>query len=287
MIDPLLIGFLTTTLLVLITWRLLPSVGRSARQKQMDNLLTGQPVEEIVVSGPLGPVARLVKKYAPASIIEDTRRELYWAHRQGKMLSFDPLSFTALRVVIAGGVGLYFLTVAGNPMNALLFTAGGWWLVGITLKSQAGGARREFRQVLPMAVATLDMLRASGASLDRAVQTMVQEAENIVSRWMAEVVSAAKGESPTAALLKASKNTGLPPLVRVCTTLHDIEERGVGLERLTAAAKEMVRDYRFELQKDASTLGTTSIFVIIAFDMIPFIALVAGPWVLTAFQVIS
>ena len=42
-----------------------------------------------------------------------------------------------------------------------------------------------------MAVATLDMLRAGGASLDRAIETMVKEGDDIVSRWMAKVVSAA------------------------------------------------------------------------------------------------
>jgi hypothetical protein len=31
----------------------------------------------------------------------------------------------------------------------------------------------------------------------------------------------------------------------VCITLQDIEERGVGLERLTAAAREMVRDSEY------------------------------------------
>jgi len=283
-VDPLLIGFLFSTVLILIAWRLMPSVGRSARQKKMEELLDERPPE---AAGPQGPVARLVKKYTPAAVIDETRRNLYWAHRQGKLTSFDPTSFIALRFAAAIGAGLYAITIMGNPLNALLFTAGGWWLTDVYLGSQAGGARREFRQALPMAVATLDMLRAGGASLDRAIETMVKEGDDIVSRWMAEVVSAARGESPSVALVKASKDTGLPALVRVCTTLNDIEERGVGLERLTRAARDMVRDYRFELQKDASTLGTTSIFIIIAFDMIPFIALVAGPWALQAFQLLS
>lgn len=291
MVDPLLVGFLTSALLVLITWRLMPSVGRSARQKRMEAILDERPpgIEGLPVwqTGPPGLVARLVKKYAPAGIVDETRRNLYWAHRQGKLASFDPTTYIALRFAVAVGAGLYATAVMGSPLNALLFTVGGWWLMGIYLGSQAGGARREFRQALPMAVATLDMLRAGGASLDRAIQTMVQEGDDIVSRWMAEVVSAARGESPSLALVKASKDTGLPPLVRVCTTLNDIEERGVGLDRLSQSTRDMVRDYRFELQKDASTLGTMSIFIIIAFDMIPFIALVAGPWALSAFQLLS
>jgi Flp pilus assembly protein TadB len=284
MVDPLLIGFLFSTVLILIAWRLMPSVGRSARQKKMGELLDDSPPE---AEGPPGMVARLVKRYAPAGVIDETRRNLYWAHRQGKLTSFDVTTFIALRAAVAIGAGLYGAAIMGSPFNALLFGIGGWWLTGIYLSSQAGGARREFRQALPMAVATLDMLRAGGASLSRAIQTMVQEGEDIVSRWMAEVTAASRGESPSAALVKASKDTGLPALVRVCTTLNDIEERGVGLERLTQSARDMVRDYQFELRKDASTLGTTSIFIIIAFDMIPFIALVAGPWALSALQLLS
>jgi len=290
MSSPALIGFLTTTLLILVAWRWTPALTRSARDKAMDRLLSGRPVEEPKepgAKGLLAPLVEPVKRYVPASTLEETRRELYWAHRRGKLLSFDAATFTALRVVAAVGTGLYFLAVARSPFNALLFAVGAWWLVGVYLRGQAGGARREFRQALPMAVATLDMLRAGGASLDEAIKVLVREGDDIVSRWMAEVVAAARGEKPTTALVRAAKETGLPALVKVCTVLQDIEERGVGLERLSEAAREMVRDYRRELQKDADTLGTTSIFVIIAFDMIPFIALVAGPWVLTAFRVIG
>lgn len=289
-VSPALIGFLTTILLVLIAWRWTPALTRTARTRAMDRLLSDKPVEERRepgAGGLLTPIAERVKKYIPASTLEETRRELYWAHRQGKLLSFDAPTFTALRVVVAVGTALYFLAAVRSPFSALLFTAGAWWLVGIYLRGQAGGARREFRQALPMAVATLDMLRATGASLDEAIKVLVREGNDIVARWMAEVVASSRGERPTTALARAAKETGLPALVKVCTVLRDIEERGVGLERLSEAAREMVQDYHWELKKDADTLGTTSIFVIIAFDMIPFIALVAGPWVLTAFQVIG
>lgn len=237
------------------------------------------------------PVADLVRRFAPAGWLLETRADLYWAHLGGSWLGWSSADFWALRLVL-GVLGLaYGLFVMQKPYIGV--AVGGICLLfpGMRLHGQAEKVRKRFLCELPDAAQNLAMLAAVGVSVGEALRRLA-DGEGLVCQWVRQTLALAAGQQLFAAsdiepgfLRKRAEESRLAALINLAVQLDLVQRSGAGAgELLGDLATNVAQAYEAEMAERAEKLGSTLVFPTMIFYFLPYIITILAP---VAFSVMA
>ena len=237
------------------------------------------------------PLADLVRRFAPAGWLLETKADLYWAHLAGHWLGWESADVWALRLVL-GVLGMaYGLFVMHSLIAAAVAGAIGVIFPGMRLHGQAEKVRKRFLRELPDAAQNLAMLAAVGTSVSEALRRLA-DGEGLVCQWMRQTLALAAGQSLFSTderqkgfLRRRAEESRLPALINLAVQLDLIHRSGTGAEHLLGdLATNVAQEYEAEMAERAERLGGSLVFPTMIFYFLPYVVTILAP---VAFSILA
>jgi len=230
------------------------------------------------------PLADLVRRFAPAGWLLETRADLYWAHLAGHWLGWSSADFWALRLAL-GLLGFsYGLFVVHKLYAAVLGAVIGVIFPGMRLHGKAERVRRRFVRELPDAAQNLAMLAAVGTPVSEALRRLA-DGEGLVCQWVRQTLALGAGqqlfspsETEKGLLRRRAEESRLPALINLAVQLDMVQRGGVGARNLLGdLARNVAQEYEGEMAEKAEKLGATLVFPTLIFYLLPYIIAILAP----------
>ena len=230
------------------------------------------------------PLADLVRRFAPAGWLLETRADLYWAHLDGTWLGWESGDFWALRLVL-GLLGLsYGLFVAQKPYAVVAGAVIGVIFPGMRLHGKAEKVRKRFLRELPDAAQNLAMLAAVGTPVSEALRRL-SDGEGLVCQWVQQTLALGAGQRLFSAseqekgfLRRRAEGSRLPALINLAVQLDLVQRGGVGAgDLLGDLARNVAQEYEGEMAERAEKLGATLVFPTLLFYFLPYLIAILAP----------
>ena len=285
-----LIGLLTAVVVGYVAYGLMP-IPAAYWKARLGVVLAGEEQGEDMPfwRAILLPFAWLVERFAPATWLLDTRRQLYWAQRAGEWQNWTEADVWALRLTLALG-GLLLGILLGNRGLTVGGAAFGLLYPGMKLSGAAEKVQRRFLRELPEATQNLSLMVATGLSLTEAMERLA-DGEGLVSAWFRDTLAAARGQAlftPLAGvgekapeqgvLRRRAMESGMQELINLAVQIDLIKQKGVGAQDLlNDLAISVAADYNAEVRRRAEALGGKLVFPVMIFYFIPYLAAILTP----------
>ena len=286
---PLIIGLLFGLAVLVAGYELLP-LRRAPVEAQL-RLVAG--VEEETI--PLGqalvlPLAGLLRQVLPGATLGSLERRLFWAHFQGQWLGWTGAMVYALIVALAGGGALFGLLVMGDVIFAFVFGLLGALLPISQLRKASEKALREIQRSLPDLSDRLALEVVGGTTVEAALRAVAGDYPGLLGEFLrrAQREAETKGGRFLDVLRPRAEETGMAELMALFVKLAEIERQGVDAgRRLLGLSQDTFRTYLTTAKGRVRSLGGKMTPVLLVFFVLPFLALVVGPILLSVLALFS
>ena len=268
-----LIGIATTALLIVLGVEFIPSLpaGKAARFLRESDTPTGSELPGW--RGWLSRLDRPTARWAPGSIMRQTKADLYFAQLVGKWEGWDETQFTSLRVALALGAFILGLVVYDNLIPSIIAALLGWQIPMVLMGGIARRVRRRFQAQLPEFIQLVAAQMAAGVSLEEALRRTAQT-ESLVAKWMRHVLQMSQGRVVFTQLQKEAQASTMPDLIGLSVQLEFVRLGTAQQELMGQMASRIAAEYAAGADQRAERIGAELVIPMVLFYFLPFIAVI-------------
>jgi Flp pilus assembly protein TadB len=268
-----LIGIATTALFIVIWVEFVPSLpaGKAARYLRESDQPAGPELPGW--RGWLSKLDRPTARWAPGSLLRQTKSDLYFAQLTGKWAGWDEVQLTSLRAALAVGALILGLLVFDNLILSALAALLGWQIPAILLGSVTRKVRRQFQAQLPEFIQLVAAQMAAGVSLEEALRRTAQT-ESLVAEWMRHVLQMSQGRVIFTQLQKEAQASCMPDLIGLSVQLDFVRLGTAQQELMGQMSSRIAAEYAAGAEQRAEKVGAELVIPMVLFYFLPFIAVI-------------
>ncbi len=230
-------------------------------------------------------LANAVTKFTPEQQIESTRRQLELA---GKAHTTDARTFFGTRImltVIMGGLGffLFFIITKQSALNAILltavFTAIGYFLPALQLRSQISRRQNNILKALPDALDLLTICVEAGLGFDSAMGKVYEKWDNELATAFGRVLQEIQlGKLRREALRSMAQNMDVPDVTSFTAAIIQADQLGVSIAKILRIQSDQMRVKRRQRAQEKAHQAPVKMLIPMVFLIFPSIWIVLlGP----------
>jgi tight adherence protein C len=226
------------------------------RPRSLEELELEQPFNERVLRPLLQRLARFAQRFSRQKDLH-SREQQTGAVQQRLNLAGNPhrwsptdfLGVKALAAILVGGMLFLLLTVAGQPLYAIL-AAGGGALAGFVLpelylRQLIGRRQHEIQRVMPDALDLLCVSVQAGLGFDAALARLCQKSDNELTREFNRMLQEVRvGRPRREALKEVVARTQVPDLSNFVSAIIQADQLGVSITQVLTVQAEQMRTVR-------------------------------------------
>lgn len=229
-------------------------------------------------------MAKLMSRLTPASVMENTQKQLMYAGLSNRTQVSDFVGMKGLATVV--GIGLAFglgVRFNVNILALILFVLvlGGFGYLGpdMWLRSQISQRKLAVARALPDAIDLLTISVEAGLGFDQALARVVSKSDNALTREFARVIQEMRiGVSRRDALRALVERTGVDDLSSFISAIIQAEQLGASVANvLRIQAVEMRLRRRQYAERQAQLAPIKMLFPMAFLIFPPIFIVVLGP----------
>jgi tight adherence protein C len=230
-------------------------------------------------------LANLATKFTPEQQLESTRKQLELA---GKAQTTDPRTFFGTRImmtILLGGLGffLFFIATKQSPLNAIgltaAFTALGYFLPALQLRSQISRRQNNIVRALPDALDLLTICVEAGLGFDAAMGKVYEKWDNDLSTAFGRVLQEIQlGKIRREALRDMSTRMEVPDITSFTAAIIQADQLGVSIAKILRIQSDQMRVKRRQRAQEKAQQAPVKMLLPMVFLIFPSIWIVLlGP----------
>lgn len=230
-------------------------------------------------------LANLATKFTPEQQLESTRKQLELA---GKAQTTDPRTFFGTRImmtILLGGLGffLFFIATKQSPLNAIgltaAFTAMGYFLPALQLRSQISRRQNNIVKALPDALDLLTICVEAGLGFDAAMGKVYEKWDNDLSTAFGRVLQEIQlGKIRREALRDMSNRMEVPDITSFTAAIIQADQLGVSIAKILRIQSDQMRVKRRQRAQEKAQQAPVKMLLPMVFLIFPSIWIVLlGP----------
>jgi tight adherence protein C len=230
-------------------------------------------------------LANLATKFTPEQQLESTRKQLELA---GKAQTTDPRTFFGTRImmtILLGGLGffLFFIATKQSPLNAIgltaAFTALGYFLPALQLRSQISRRQNNIVKALPDALDLLTICVEAGLGFDAAMGKVYEKWDNDLSTAFGRVLQEIQlGKIRREALRDMSNRMEVPDITSFTAAIIQADQLGVSIAKILRIQSDQMRVKRRQRAQEKAQQAPVKMLLPMVFLIFPSIWIVLlGP----------
>lgn len=230
-------------------------------------------------------LANLATRFTPEQQLESTRKQLELA---GKAQTTDPRTFFGTRImltVLLGGLGffLFFIATKQTPLNAIgltaAFTALGYFLPALQLRSQITRRQNNIIKALPDALDLLTICVEAGLGFDAAMGKVYEKWDNDLSTAFGRVLQEIQlGKIRREALRDMSTRMEVPDITSFTAAIIQADQLGVSIAKILRIQSDQMRVKRRQRAQEKAQQAPVKMLLPMVFLIFPSIWIVLlGP----------
>lgn len=230
-------------------------------------------------------LAGFASRFTPESQLESTRHQLELAGQAHKM---DARTFFGQRIlltVLMGGAAffLFFFVTKQPPLNAVLFTAGGfvlgYYLPALQLSGQISKRQRNIVRDLPDALDLLTICVEAGLGFEPALGKVYEKWDNEISLAFGRVLQEiAIGKHRRQALRDMSLSMDVPDVTSFTAAIIQADQLGVSIAKILRIQSDQMRVKRRQRAEEKAHQAPVKMMIPLVFLIFPSIWIVLlGP----------
>jgi tight adherence protein C len=253
--------------------------------KSLEEVELSMSITERVIRPLFKNIAQTASRFTPENQLEQTRHQLELA---GTAQKTDARTFFGTRVLLSLGMGvgaflLFFRVAPQPPLNAFLFTLGGfligYYLPVLSLKSQISRRQNNIVKALPDALDLLTICVEAGLGFDQAMGKVYEKWDNELAIALGRVIQEiALGKLRREALRDMAKNMEVPDVTSFTAAIIQADQLGVSIAKILRVQADQMRVKRRQRAQEKAHQAPVKMLIPMVFLIFPSIWIVLlGP----------